>query len=97
MKLRAIDDFSESEVNASFVYLQKIQLRALDEIIWVAACFVKYVIHHKHFSFDLGGETLSGKVHSWWKNLDTSKPFLQVKTVDLRSAYKQFAIHPSDR
>ena len=40
---------------------------------------------------------MSGKVHSWWKDLDTSKPFLQVKTVDLKSAYKQFAIHPSDR
>ena len=96
-KLRAIDDFSESGVNASFAYLEKIQLRALDEIIWVAACFIKYVIHHEHFSFDVGGETMSGKVHSWWKDLDTSKPFLQVKTVDLKSAYKQFAIHPSDR
>ena len=96
-KLRAIDDFSESGVNASFAYLEKIRLRALDEIIWVATCFIKYVIHHEHFSFDLGGETMSGKVHSWWKNFDTSKPFLQVKTVDLKSAYKQFAIHPSDR
>ena len=96
-KLRAIDGFSESGVNASFAYLEKIQLRALDEIIWVAACFIKHVIHHEHFSFDLGGETMSGKVHSWWKDLDTSKPFLQVKTVDLKSAYKQFAIHPSDR
>ena len=96
-KLRAIDDFSESGVNASFAYLEKIQLRALDEIIWVAACFIKYVIHHEHFSFDVGGETISGKVHSWWKDLDAGKPFLQVKTVDLKSAYKQFAIHPSDR
>ena len=96
-KLRAIDDFSESGVNASFAYLEKIQLRALDEIIWVAACFIKYVIHHEHFSFDVGGETMSGKVHSWWKDLETRKPFLQVKTVDLKSAYKQFAIHPSDR
>ena len=96
-KLRAIDDSSESGVNASFAYLEKIQLGALDEIIWVASCFIKYVIQHEHFSFDLGGETLSGKVHSWWKDLDTSKPFLQVKTVDLKSAYKQFAIHPSDR
>ena len=96
-KLRAIDDFSESGVNASFAYLEKIQLRALDEIIWVAACFVKYVIHHEHFSFDIDGEKMSGKVHSWWKSLDTNKSFLQVKTVDLKSAYKQFAIHPSDR
>ena len=60
-KLRAIDDFSESGVNASFAYLEKIQLRALDEIIWVAACFIKYAIHHEHFSFDLGGETMSGR------------------------------------
>ncbi len=96
-KLRAIDDFSESGVNASFAYLEKIQLRALDEIIWVASCFIKYVVHHEHYCFDLGNETLSGKVHSWWKSLDLSKPFLHVKTVDLKSAYKQFAIHPADR
>ena len=77
--IAAIDDFSESGVNASFAYLEKIQLRALDEIIWVAACSIKYVIHHEHFSFDVGGETMSGKVG------------------DLKPAYKQFAIHPSDR
>ena len=73
-------------MNASFAYLEKIQLRALDEIIWAAACFVKYVIHHEHFSFDIDGEKMSGKVHSWWKSLDASKSFLQVKTVDLKSA-----------
>ena len=39
----------------------------------------------------------SRRLSPWWKNFDTSKPFLQVKTVDLKSAYKQFAIHPSDR
>ena len=77
--------------------MEKILLRALDEIIWVASCFIEYVIHHEHYCFDLGNETLSGQVHSWWKSLDLSKPFLQVKTVDLKSAYKQFAIHPSDR
>lgn len=96
-KLRAIYDFSESGVNASFAHLEKIQLRTLDEKIWVATSFIKYVIHHEHYSFDLGDETLSGKVHSWWKSLDLNKPFLQVKTVDLKSAYKQFAIHSSDR
>ncbi len=37
-KLCAIDDFSESGVNASFAYLEKIQLRALDDVIWVASC-----------------------------------------------------------
>ena len=97
-KLRAIDDFSESGVNASFAYLEKIQLKSLDETVWIACCFVKHCLHCQFFDFVLdNGERLAGEVNSWWKGLDLKKPILQAKTVDLKSAYKQFAMSPQDR
>ena len=34
-KLRAIDDYSECKVNQAFGYADKIDLRALDELVWV--------------------------------------------------------------
>ena len=97
-KIRAIDDFTESGVNSSFGYLEKIQLKALDEIIWIASCFVKLCLHEERFDFSLSdGGRLCGQVHEYWKSLDLSGAILHAKTVDLRSAYKQLAIHPCDR
>ena len=97
-KLRAIDDFTESGVNSSFGYLEKIQLKALDEIIWIASCFVKFCLHEERFDFVLqDGGRMCGAVHERWKSVDTSGAILHAKTVDLRSAYKQLAIHPCDR
>ena len=97
-KLRAIDDFSESGVNSSFAYLEKIHLKALDETVWIACCFVKHCLHCQFFDFELeDGERLAGEVNRWWKDIDLQKPILQTKTVDLKSAYKQFAISPEDR
>ena len=41
------------------------------------------------------GERLMGKVHGGWNKSDIGG--LLTKTVDLKSAYKQFAIAPADR
>ena len=41
------------------------------------------------------GERLLGRVHDGWKKTDIGG--LLTKTVDLKSAYKQFAISPADR
>ena len=97
-KLRAIDDFSESGDNASFAYLEKIQLKALDETVWIACCFVKHCLHCEFFDFVLDNcDRLAGEVNPWWRGLDLKKPILQAKAVDLKSAYKQFAISPDNR
>ena len=85
-------------VNSSFAYLEKIHLKALGETVWIACCFVKHCLHCQFFDFELeDGERLAGEVNRWWKDIDLQKPILQTKTVDLKSAYKQFAISPEDR
>ena len=37
IKLRPIDDYSENRVNGAFAYSDKLELKALDQIIWMAA------------------------------------------------------------
>ena len=97
-KWRPIDDFSESGVNACFSYLEKVDLKAFDEVIWTASCFVKFCIVEKRLDFSLSdGTRLCGETDKAWSCLDLSKPILMTKTVDLKSAYKQFAICPEDR
>ena len=34
-KLRPIDDYSECKVNQAFGYCDKIDLRAMDELVWI--------------------------------------------------------------
>ena len=63
---------------------------AIGVVCW--ANFVKHCLHCQFFDFVLdNGERLAGEVNSWWKGLDLKKPILQAKTVDFKSAYKQFA------
>ena len=40
-KLRPIDDFSEPGTNSSFSYLEKVDLKALDESVWIPCAFVR--------------------------------------------------------
>ena len=97
-KWRAIDDFSECGVNATFSYLEKIDLKALDEIVWMSCCFVKYCIYEEHFDFKLStGERLAGLVDPEWRKMPKESIQLVAKTIDLKSAYKQFPICPEHR
>ena len=67
-KWRAIDDFSECGVNSTFSYLEKVDLKALDEIVWISCCFVRYCIFENRFDFTLtSGEELKGNVDPEWK------------------------------
>ena len=97
-KWRAIDDFSECGVNSTFSYLEKVDLKALDEIVWMACCFVKHCIYQNYFDFNLAsGERLCGSVDPAWTQLPKESLQLVAKTVDLKSAYKQFPICPEHR
>eukprot|EP00435_Cladocopium_sp_Y103_P058672 s441_g20.t1 len=97
-KWRPIDDFSECGVNSTFSYLERVDLKALDEIIWMACCFIKFCIFEKRFDFKLmSGERLCGEVHDEWRKMADESIQLVAKTVDLKSAYKQFPIHPEHR
>ena len=94
-KLRPIDDYSECKVNLAFGYCDKIDLRALDELIWVLRAWTTWVINRGTCEVTLNtGEVLSGSVHEAWQET-TAAPMLS--TMDLHAAYKQLPLSPSAR
>ena len=96
-KWRCIDDYTECGVNACFGSFEKIDLRALDEIVWVVSCLVKMVLHRESVRVQFSdGSVLEGKLDKFWKE-QPEKAEVMIKTVDLKSAYKQLAIAPEDR
>jgi hypothetical protein len=94
-KTRVIDDFSENGTNSAFAAQEKIDLKALDHLAWCGATLAKAAFVSRTVDLKLSdGSRLSGPVHSLW-NPATEK--ILTKTVDLKSAYKQLAIHPLER
>ena len=94
-KLRPIDDYSECKVNQAFGYADKIDLRALDELVWVLRAWMRWMATNDACEVVLScGTRLCGPVHSSWSMVDASP---QVTTLDLHAAYKQLAISPSSR
>ena len=93
---RPIDDFSECGVNACFGCFERISLKALDEITWACVQILKCSAARGDVSFTLNdGTVLRGRVHSAWGDAERIKPLS--KTYVLKSAYKQMALHPSER
>lgn len=95
-KWRPIDDLTENAVNSAYTVCEKIHLRALDETIWIAVALMRYMRETGSYSFSLSdGSKICGRVDPSWNSsgLD-NKPY--AKTVDLKSAYKQWAIAPSE-
>ncbi|CAE7387257.1 unnamed protein product, partial [Symbiodinium sp. CCMP2456] len=52
-KLRCIDDLSENAVNASWEVAEKIDLRALDELLWVASRLMKIMLDKGYVDLQL--------------------------------------------
>ena len=94
-KWRPIDDFSENGVNGSFGSMERVDLRALDETVWISVALMRSM-KAGHFSFKLSdGNLLEGRVHeSWYTGGTMPRPL--VKTVDLKAAYKQLALNERD-
>ena len=91
-KWRPIDDFSENGVNGSFGSMEKMDLRALDETVWLSVAIMR-AIKSGAFSFRLSnGSFLEGGVNTGWYSKG-SMPRPMVKTLDLKSAYKQLALN----
>ena len=90
VKLRPIDDFAENKVNSAYGYSDKLDLRTLDQMVWMTVAITR-ALKLGHFCFCRSdGVKLQGKVHPGYLRDGAGQPLLTV--LDLASAYKQFAI-----
>ncbi|CAE7763142.1 unnamed protein product [Symbiodinium sp. CCMP2592] len=97
-KTRSIDDLAENSVNCAYAVSDRISLRALDELVWLAITLFKIFIAKGEVSIPLSdGDHLRFPVHSFWRALKPDALQPSLKTVDLKSAYKQLAVSPRDR
>ena len=98
--LRGKDAVGEkNRLNVSFSYQDKIDLRALDVIISMTRAWVRIMSTEGSFSLKLSdGTVLEGRVHAAWRVRGEESAWHPVlTTLDLKAAYKQYAIHPTHR
>ena len=95
-KVRAVDDLSQFQVNASVTETEKIQLEGLDDIVALARFFLGATVQGtKSFRLPMAnGGTYHGRLHRDFRN--GLARHLRGRALDLRSAYKQLARHPED-
>eukprot|EP00435_Cladocopium_sp_Y103_P074060 s119_g46.t1 len=94
-KLRPIDNFAENCVNDAWSCPEKIDLHALDQLVWLISLLYNLAEGKGFVEIPLkDGSRLEGRVHPDW-NMEFLRSL--ITTVDLKDAYKQFGIHESDR
>ena len=95
-KVRAVDDLSQFQVNASVTETEKIQLEGLDDIVALARFHLGATVHGtKSFKLPMAnGGVYCGRLHRDFR--DGRARLLRGRALDLRSAYKQLARHPKD-
>ena len=94
-KLRPVDDFTKSKANLAFGSSDKIDFRALDELVCVCRMWTRFARNGGEFQCTLScGTVLSAKVHPSW-GLRGAEPL--VTTRDLKAAYRQLPISPESR
>lgn len=93
-KLRLIDDFSASSVNATVTCTEKVSLPGVDEPVGMARAYQSAVRPDRVVSLQLPNkEWLVGHLHADL-SIDSARDVL-VRTADLRNAYKQAARLPA--
>eukprot|EP00435_Cladocopium_sp_Y103_P062683 s616_g24.t1 len=95
MKLRPIDDYAENKVNGAFGYADKLDLRTLDQIVWIGAAIARALLQGRVIFHLKDGVVLDAPVHESFLGSSNGQPLLSV--LDLSNAYKQFATHPDCR
>ena len=94
-RCRAIDDFSESLVNASVLTTEKIELMGVDDFVAIIKCLMESISPDGSVKFTLSdGTILRGRLPA---NVSVAKAKAWVgKTYDLKSAYRQLATRPDE-
>ena len=94
-KLRPVDDFTENKVNLAFGSMDKLDLNALDELICICRIWVRALEGTGRVSMVLScGAALDGQLHHGWRKVGADP---RLTTLDLRAAYKQFALSAKSR
>ena len=95
-KVRNIDDLSEFGVNQAYGTPEKLDLGGLDEVMALAAEWIRAGQQgQEEVSVALSsGKILTGKLHADYKSHSKS---LRGRCLDLKSAYKQIALRPTDQ
>ena len=93
-KVRPIDNLKESMLNQTFGALEKIELRAMEHVLWCLVIISKTLKRGGEVAFRLSdGRDLNGFVHKDWLE---RPPEVKATCIDLKSAYKQLALHPDE-
>eukprot|EP00435_Cladocopium_sp_Y103_P070071 s19_g34.t1 len=93
-KLRPIDNFKESMLNLTFGCFEKVELRAMEHILWMLVTIVRHLRFLGEVKFVLTtGEELIGHVHPSWRKVAFG---VEATCVDMKSAYKQLPLHPCE-
>ena len=95
VKLRPIDDYAENRVNGAYAYSDKLDLRTLDQMIWLCSAIARINDTGRVHLQLQDGTILDGVQHSDWKSGGKGEMMLCV--LDLSNAYKQLPLSPSCR
>lgn len=93
-KIRNIDDLSEFAVNQAYGTPEKLDLGGVDEVVALASQWLKAARTDVEIRLS-SGQVLRGKLHPELKEEDARE--LVGRCLDLKSAYKQVALRPSDQ
>ena len=89
-------DGSEFMQNATVIAPERVDLGGFEEYVSLAKEWCRCITPDRHVCVTLpGGKVLHGRLHKEW-SVDGARS-LMGRTVDLRSAYKQIAVHPDHR
>ena len=93
-KVRPIDNLKESMLNLTFGSHEKIELKAMEHVLWTLVTLAKMMMKGGEIGFHLkSGRKLEGFVHPEWM---VHGPSFSSTCIDLKSAYKQMALNPSE-
>ena len=81
-------------LNMTFGCFDKVELRAMEHILWMLVTMVRYMRHFGEVTFVLSNdETLQGHVHPAWRRVAFG---IEATCVVMKSAYKQLPLHPDE-
>jgi len=93
-KFRPIDDMKENHLNDCFSTCDKIDLHAMDHVLWSLCISIKFRMFHESMSFRLSdGTVLTAEAHPSWR---LQPPSFKITAFDLASAYKQLPLNPKE-